>query len=1092
MLDALAFVMRRASRYWQVLVVLALGVVLATMLLACAPLLTNTVIEFAMRRMLLDADPLDANVRLSVRSDPNPAAYSDLHASVIQLAQASLGKHIRAIVPSGDSRWIYPWVDGRLRTDQRVRVSFYDQSAAPEGGLAAHVQLVSGQWPATDSSQEGSVSAVVGERMARAYGLQPGDRLGVGYRDDAGEPDLWIRVEGILRAQARDEHYWFGSVSPLLPQHSAHYGTQYSALVSPETFFAIAGEALGESQVGLAWNVLLDPATIALDDVAHLRASLVSLQVGAERLDDRLDVQSGLGRKLEEFDLRSKPIRTPLYFLIATVMLVALYYVTMDAALSLRQFEREFAILRSRGASAWQLLRTQLTEATLVCIVALLSGPALGLYLVRGLATLGPLSDIREPGWALEVPATSWLAAAIGAAACCASLLSPAPAAIQRSIVAQQQRLARAERQAWWQRYYVDVFILLAGIVLIARVRIYGGIVGGDSGQPRVDWLLLLSPLALLLGSAAILLRVFPLLLNVLARAASAVHGLVAPLALRRIARDPTHVARLVLLLTLSIALGVFSTGLNAALDRNEHDQSYYAVGGDLRVIDLAPDAEDALPAVPGVGSTAAVLREAGTVALQSRQGYPAFDLLAVDERRIGSVARFRPDFASDPPAELIQRLATGATARPTLELPVATTQLGLWCWLPGESQGLAARLAVVVKVEDARGDLHTFRLHLEDPAASTEEGWHHYRGDLPQLSAPLSIHSLWLRNATSSRVGRVALLVLGDLVALYDAPGRSDVLVGFGRGEWQAAGRDLTIEPIHVGISPPGASYALRFPDGEMRSGVWYGLLPTGGSEPTPLPALVSPLFQSQCMVEVGDRIGTWVDSQPVEFQVVGVVDYFPTLYEAQSAGFLVTSLAGLAFRLNLLMPEPVRANELLVAFQPGQDPEPKALDALDLHAEWAEAVRKAIKADPLALGLRSVTLFGYLLTAVLSLAGFGTHFYLSTRRHGRTYIVLRALGLSSKQLYSALLLEQATLILAGLGLGTVLGLLLNRLTLPGLPLSLAGRPPVPPFLAETDWGAVWRIYATFAVAFFAALGLATGALWRAKLHRLLRVDEE
>jgi hypothetical protein len=294
------------------------------------------------------------------------------------------------------------------------------------------------------------------------------------------------------------------------------------------------------------------------------------------------------------------------------------------------------------------------------------------------------------------------------------------------------------------------------------------------------------------------------------------------------------------------------------------------------------------------------------------------------------------------------------------------------------------------------------------------------------------------------------------------------------------------------VGTSPPGASFALRFPDDEMRSGTWYGLLPAGGSQVAPLPALVSPLFQSQCLVEVGDRVGTWVDSHPVEFEVAGILRYFPTLYEEQSAGFLVTSLAGLAFHLNRLTPDPVRANELLVAFQPGQGPDAQALDGLDLRGERAEAVRRAIKADPLALGLRSVTLFGYLLTAVLSLAGFGTHFYLSTRRHGRTYIVLRALGLSPRQLYGTLLLEQAMLILAGLGLGTVLGLLLNRLTLPGLPLSLAGRPPVPPFLAETDWGAVGRIYATLAAAFFAALGLATGALWRAKLHRLLRIDEE
>lgn len=1092
MLDALAFVMRRASRYWQVLTVLALGVVLATALLASAPVLVNTVVEFAMRRALLDAEPLDGNVRISARADPDVVAYQALDAAVMQLVQAYLGGRVATVVPSGDSRWVYPWVDGDLRTDRRVRLGFYGHTAAPEEGLAAHARLVSGDWPTTEASLEGLVGVAIGDAMATAYGLHVSDRLGLSYREGAGEPDLWMEVDGIFRARAGREPYWFGLLSPLLSQHSAHYESQYSALVPREAFFALTGSALSESQVGLAWNVLLDPATLVLDDVAHLRAALFSLREEAERLDPRVDVESGLGEKLNEFVLRSEAIRAPVYFLVATVMLVALYYVTMDAALSLRQFEREFAVLCSRGASAWQLLRAQLTEASLVSIIALLSGPGLGLYFVRALVTLGPLSDIREAEWALWLPATSWLASLIGAAACWASLLAPVPAAIQRSIVGQQQRVARAEQRAWWQRYYVDVFVLLAGIILLWRVRIYGGILGGEAGQPQVDWLLLLSPLALLLGSAAILLRVFPLLLNVAAQWGSRARGLVAPLALWRIARDPTHVARLVLLLTLSIALGVFSTGLNAALDRNEHDQSYYAVGSDLRVDDLGLGVEDAVRAVPGVGSTSAILRGKGTVALQSREGYPAFDLAAVDSAAIGSVSRFRTDFSTDALADLLQRLETGTFVEPTLALPASTDRLGLWCWLPEKNQPSAERLAVSMKIRDARNALHTFRLRLDAAVGPAGEGWHSYDGYVPELPGPLSVHSVWLRSVTSSRMGSPELLVLGDLVATRRASDQREVVVGFADGDWQGASPDLEIEPIYVGTSPPGASFALRFPDDGMRSGVWYGLLPAGGSEITPLPALVSPAFQSQSLVAEGDRIGTWIDSHPVEFEVAGVVRYFPTLYEEQNAGFLVTSLVGLTFNLNRLTPDPVRANELLVAFQPGQSPDPQALDALDLRGERAEAVRKAIKADPLALGLRSVTLFGYLLTAVLSLAGFGTHFYLSTRQHGRTYIVLRALGLSPRQLYGTLLLEQAVLILAGLGMGTALGLLLNRLTLPGLPLSLAGRQPVPAFLAETDWGAVGRIYATLAAAFFAALGLATGALWRAKLHRLLRVDEE
>jgi putative ABC transport system permease protein len=153
---------------------------------------------------------------------------------------------------------------------------------------------------------------------------------------------------------------------------------------------------------------------------------------------------------------------------------------------------------------------------------------------------------------------------------------------------------------------------------------------------------------------------------------------------------------------------------------------------------------------------------------------------------------------------------------------------------------------------------------------------------------------------------------------------------------------------------------------------------------------------------------------------------------------------------------------------------------------------VRARILADPMALGLRSATLLSFLVTAVLSLVGFGTHFYLSTRRRQGSFVVLRALGVSSGQLYSSLLLEQALLVVSGLTLGTLLGLLLLRLTLPGLSLQLGGEPSVPPLVARAGWTTVTRIYLLLGASFVAAMGLATGLLWRARLHRALRIEQE
>lgn len=1092
MLDILAFVMRRTTRYWQVLAILAFGVVLATALLASAPVLTNTVVEFGMRRTLLDADPLEANIRLTTRAWPTIAEYRDTHVRVQELVLSYVGRWVETTIPTANSRWLFPWAGQELLVDRRISLQFYDRAyGAGQAGPYEHTRLVAGYWPDSEASPD-NVLGVVSEGMAREYGLNPGDRLGLSIKEDAQEPDLWVAIAGVVRARDPRERYWFGPRSPLLSQHSAHYDSQYSILVSPETFFAAARGPLESSQVDLSWHVLVEPGAIVLDDVPRLRGAIGALETTLAELPSPLRLETGLSDTLAAFSAKAVRIRAPLYFLIATVMVLALYYVTMDAALSLRQFQREFAVLHSRGASGWQLFRIQLFEAGLVVTVALLSGPGLGLTIVRALATLGPLADVRATTWSLWLPQASWWAGLIGAGACLTSLLAPVPNALRKSIVAHQQTRARADQPPWWQRYYVDVFVLLAGLILIFRLRIYGSILGGTAGQPQVDWLLLLSPLALLLGSAAILLRVFPAILNLLAGWVCRERGIVATLSLWRAARDPAHIARLVLLLTLAMALGLFSSGLGATLDRNERDQSQYTVGSDVRVIDPPPGTRHLLLSLPEVQALAAARREEGTIAIQSEHGYPTFELLAVEPTAMGETARFRADFAARPVQDLLASLVQADSPQPLLMAPHAYDGLGLWCWLPPEMRSLVARLRVDAKAVTADGLFERFRLRLDESQSGDEDGWYYFEGQLARRGQATALHSVWFSTRLASYQAQIGRIALGELLAIDTQDEAREVWTAFPTSNWHIYGRDAILEQDDAAASAAGAWSTIVFEQGEMRTGTWYGLQLRDGSAPLALPALVSPAFQEQSQAHVGDRVGTWVDSEPLELAVVGVVEHFPTLYEEQGDSFVVTALDPLLRHLNSLDPEPVYENEIHVRLAP-DSPEGRVATLLpDLEVWDAESVRKAIKSDPLALGLRSVTLFGYLLTAVLSLAGFGTHFYMSTREHGRTYAVLRALGLSAGQLYGMLLFEQALLILSGLGLGTVLGLLLNRLTLPGLPLSLGGRPPVPPFLAQTDWRAVGTVYLTLALAFLMSLALATGMLWRAKLHRLLRVDEE
>ncbi|MGD9101387.1 MAG: ABC transporter permease, partial [Anaerolineae bacterium] len=382
----LPFIIQRARRHWQVLTTLCLGVLLATALLASGPLLVDTVVELGLRHTLLSSEPLQSHLRVSSRGVARWLEYKALDEQVQTLLQAHLGAKLERVVQSVGSNWMFPWVEGQLVADERINLHFYADSEN-------QVEFIAGGWPQASPGLD-VLPVVVGDELARAYALRVGDRVPLSFSDQGLAPDVWLQVAGIVRPKNSRSLYWFGEFSPLTSQRTQRWDEQYHALVSEKTFFSVVPALFPESRINIAWQALVRPGKVKTQDIAATRAQIADLGARLRRLENRAVLETDLGEVLGDYQDQAQAIRAPLYILLAEVVLLALYYVTMVAALAVRQVEREFAVLRSRGASGRQIVQIQLTEACLIGLVALLSGPVVGLALVRGLVWAGPLADV--------------------------------------------------------------------------------------------------------------------------------------------------------------------------------------------------------------------------------------------------------------------------------------------------------------------------------------------------------------------------------------------------------------------------------------------------------------------------------------------------------------------------------------------------------------------------------------------------------------------------------------------------------------------------------------------------------------------------
>ena len=1054
----LPFILRRARRHWQILLTLSLGVVLTTALLASGPLLVDTVVEMGLYRTL-ESSGAEGNLRLAATARVDQAGFQTFDREIQVLLRAALGKHLDRVAWLVESPSMFRWAGSRLY--ERVNLRYYD-------GIQDHVEYVAGEWPGEASVDPNVIRAVISDGMARSFALRVGDRLPLSLAQNSEVPTVWIEVAGIVRPQDPLDPYWFGEFNPLTTQSQSD---QYSVIMPEDAFFPVAAMLFPKDEINLAWHVLLRHNTFSADDIEPFRTQLVALEAKLDTHQPRVTLQTGVPDILASFQKQLESIRVPLYILIAEIVLLGLYFVTMVTALSMRQVEREFAVLRSRGALSWQIVRIQLIEALIILGVAFLIGPWLGAGLVKGLSWVGPLADVREStNWGLNLSQNAWLAAGVGILVCLAGWLLPLGPALRRSIVTHQQMMTRSSSPPWWQRLYLDVFVLVGGIVLLWRLRLYGEMTTGGPGGARLDWLLLLSPVALLLGTATVLLRVFPLVLRGFAFLAARERGLIGALALWQASRNPTHVARLVLLLTLAIALGNLSNGLNTTLDQSEYDRAYYLAGNDLRLTSQSAVPLVDLQSAPGVLRLSGAWRGPGTVDLESAQKHPGFEVLAIEPDSFSAVTRYRDDFADQAMGDLLNQIAIQKGQHPSLlPLPGHPAKFGLWLrgkvedkaelnsydrWIDGDDD--AERVGVVAKLQTAQGELFTVRLQRPETTSQAAlltdhftldmnigghdvelrfqikpdtKGWHYFESSLPVLpssSYPLNLHSLWFENQ-ATRLGvpipKTISLVADDLTVVdaktkepqvvedFESPTRSVFLdVMDGSSLYYGLITQMTDMVSHSGrfgqqvtmsFTRPVQSYPLRLRQNWTQS---------------PLPALASPAFIETTQLKVGDLVRASVNSTEIDFRMVGTVRYFPTMYEQLEAGYLITSRDLLLPLFNDKSQPPTNPNEVFIEADGSTSIECLSPMVPMLSQSWqAESVRKTLKANPLALGLRSVTLLGSALTILLSLVGFATHFYLSAREREMLFGVMRAMGMSARQLYGSLVLEQAVLILRG-----------------------------------------------------------------------------
>lgn len=664
---ALVLPFLRLRHHLPVISALAVGHLLALVLILVVPLYADGVNSRLLQETLRAEEPelkprnsLTLRHSMSVQGPITGAGFDaadELLHTELQSITALPTEPVQTFAYSDKMRVWPSDLAGDLGADPITWISLgYDDN------LVDRVEVVEGRMPAARGEGE-TLEVLVSQKWVNEYGIRSGDTLVL--RSGKGMPDVELRAEvvGVWRPRSGTEARW-----PLQP-----VAYDEVLLVPQEVYRGTIGSALNEfAWYSVTWYTIFPEQAITVGNTGRVRAGFAELKGRVEyALQGKVDFLSP-DKFLAEFETKAATLRTLLFvFSVPTLAIVVLYIVSTSNLFAERQ-RAEIAVLRGRGISSSQIGGAYLVEGMLVDLLPLLAGPLLAFGAAQ---LIGRTEAFLQFGPANQLPlritpAMLRLSLLVLGTTILVGLV-PVLFAARQTLVSYQQQVVREARRPLWQRLYLDFFVLIAAGYGYYALRRQGSLVplsvgGVDAAgaDPFNNPLSLLLPALGLFGCALLVVRVFPALASLLSRAGQRVFDAPTLLALRHLARSPYQASGIVLLTTLTLALGAFSATMATTLDRNDADRINYANGAALRIGESAEISQretrwTSLPAwehgeVDGVEAYGrARVLDAANGNLKG-----AVKLLALDRAGFHDAGWWRDDLADEPLGQLMNTLA--------------------------------------------------------------------------------------------------------------------------------------------------------------------------------------------------------------------------------------------------------------------------------------------------------------------------------------------------------------------------------------------------------------------------------------------------
>lgn len=1038
---------KRIREDWRLVGVLLLAMSLAAGFLAFGPMYVRMIAAASLQQRV--STEIERTFQLTLRNQ----TVLDRNLVESTIAQ-NLGEYAE------DVRQFYttqPWICASPRSCQRP-YAFAEFDSL--------FTLKEGRLPSDPPPNGVDLEAVVLPRMTELDRTFIGQQLTLG---DDEESALTIEIVGIVEAQLPETHPYWESMTIFdvvnTPIGNEDLRPDVSVIVTEADYLEKIAVAVPDVDRIVVWRTMLDRALFTAARADEFLSKYHDFSQVIRFEAPNITLNTGSVALLESFQQSVEEAKAPVILLSFLIFALMLYNCITIAALLMEQRQEEWIMFSSRGSSTLQLIQMQFIINLLMAIAALAGGLVIAWLTLFLLAAVGPQASVLAIPDLTLIQADTFILLIIALVLIVIGLTIPTYFAAARSLAVLKQSIARPPRMPVWARFGLDFGLIALGIIFVVRLislvtnerletfinqpeRLREILASQNFGAQLNDPFTLAAPALLIMGSALLWMRLFPLIVSGIGRLTEFSRGLTGRLAFWNVARDPAHYAQLVLLLIVTLALGTASILLDAARQENSRTVALAQVGADATF--------DVIPAEADQGFDASQL--SGVIATTDLMWVPVdagreITLMGVDVAELGGFPQLAEPLGAlaDVPAPDLGGLEIDAETQ-TLSLDIMS--------LPDEDTNTPITVSASVDLVDTRGIFLNVALTTEED--TTRNSFTTYRTRILQGVGPWTLLGIRLSAEQEGNDDFIHTVVIDSLSATM-ANGEVLLLNSFDEPtlpdwRWERGSNQMTESASLL----PETEYHI---EGEGALQVRYRVETFGPrmTQPAlvyrplveqPIPVVISPAFAEaygtrsslRRPLDIGDTITTElliregfqtayisIRSIPtraidLRYTVVGIVPDLPMF--ADNALYLAARTDWLQLTLNkeASLGEFHKPNRTLLMLDNEVPTEAfrssaEAIPGL-LHSTVAWDIYQELLRDPLTNAITGVLLVGFWISLIMGIIDFAFYMTVTIKRRAMSLATLKAIGWRNRSILQLLAIEQSIVIAPALIIGLIFGI--------------------------------------------------------------------